>query len=92
MCPRRSVQAHTQHKHGSSHYSHVFLRAAGGLESRQQVCQSDVSAPQSAQALEAFQETLARAQGLQPTRGAQAIPRRHMTAFDRLGRLPSRAV
>ena len=51
-----------------------------------------MSAPQGAQTLEALQEALRRAQRLQPTRGAQAIPRRHMTALDRLGRLPSRTM
>jgi hypothetical protein len=51
-----------------------------------------VSPTQSAQTFEAFQEALAGGQGLQPTRGAQAIPRRHMTSLDELGRLPRRAM
>ena len=48
--------------------------------------QADVPTTQRTEALETFQETLAGGHGLQPTRGAQAIPRRHVTALDRLGR------
>jgi hypothetical protein len=81
-----SVQAHAQHEHGGGYGAHLIVRAGRDGERRQQVCQADVPAPHGAQTFEAFQEALTRAQRLQPTRGAQAIPRRYVTALDRLGR------
>jgi hypothetical protein len=92
MCPRLSVQAHAEHEHSGSHRSNVLLRSGRGRERRQQICQLDVAAAQAAQTLETFQEALARAQGLQPTRGAQTIACRHMTALNRLGRFSTGTV
>jgi hypothetical protein len=57
-----------------------------------QVRQTDVSTTQRAQTFEAFHETVAGAQSLQPPRSAQPIPLRDVTSLDRLGRFSSYAM
>jgi hypothetical protein len=72
--PRRSVEAHAQHEHGRGQGAQVIVPAGRCGYRWQYVCQTDVPAPQGPHTLESFQEALASLQGLQPTRGAQAIP------------------